>query len=394
VKKILISFLLFTSVAFSQLPCEKYHVYRGDLSNSFLKFEKEKKGRVAFLGGSITYNPGWRDKVCDYLQERFPDTEFDFVAAGIPSTGSTPGAFRLTRDVFADGPVDLLFEEAAVNDATNFRTPIDQVRGMEGIVRHAHKLNPNIDIVLFYFVDPDKMRDYNNGQMPEVIQSHENVAEYYNLSAVNLALEVTERINAKEFTWAGDFKNLHPSPFGQEVYFNSMKVLLDKLLQPVEGKKTIQPHKLPQNQLDKFSYTSGHFVELEKAEIISGWNLDPKWEAKPGAGTREGFVNVPALVAEEPGAKLKLKFTGTAVGMFVAAGPDAGILEYQIDDGPVKAVDQFTKWSGSLHLPWLFILDDELSNSEHTLVLKTTDKKYEQSKGYACRIIHFAVNGK
>ena len=39
---------------------------------------------MAFLGGSITYNPGWRDMTCAYLTERFPETTFDFVAAGIP----------------------------------------------------------------------------------------------------------------------------------------------------------------------------------------------------------------------------------------------------------------------------------------------------------------------
>ena len=38
-------------------------------------------------------------------KKRFPDTEFDFVAAGNPSMGSTPGAFRMRRDVFSRGPV-------------------------------------------------------------------------------------------------------------------------------------------------------------------------------------------------------------------------------------------------------------------------------------------------
>jgi len=89
---------------------------RGTLDNCRLKFEREKRGRVVFMGGSITNMRGWREMVCAELQRRFPETEFDFVNAGIPSTGSTPGAFRLLRDVFGRGPVDLLFEEAAVND--------------------------------------------------------------------------------------------------------------------------------------------------------------------------------------------------------------------------------------------------------------------------------------
>lgn len=33
------------------------------------------------------------------LKQRFPDTEFTFIDAGIPSTGSTPHAFRFENDV-------------------------------------------------------------------------------------------------------------------------------------------------------------------------------------------------------------------------------------------------------------------------------------------------------
>lgn len=68
---------------------------RGSLTNSYLKFAKEKKGCVAFLGGSITEMRGWRNMIQEDLKQRFPETEFTFIDAGIPSTGSTPHAFRL-----------------------------------------------------------------------------------------------------------------------------------------------------------------------------------------------------------------------------------------------------------------------------------------------------------
>ena len=72
---------------------------RGGLDNCRLRFEREKVGRVAFLGGSITEGGAWRDLVCQELRKRFPDTQFDFINAGIASMGSTPGAFRFSRDV-------------------------------------------------------------------------------------------------------------------------------------------------------------------------------------------------------------------------------------------------------------------------------------------------------
>lgn len=109
------------------LLSEDYHELRGGVGNSYAKFIKDKKGRVAFLGGSITFNGGWRDSICKYLEERFPDTEFDFIAAGIPSMGTPSAAFRFERDILKNGPVDLLFEEAAANDAAIGHSTQEQI---------------------------------------------------------------------------------------------------------------------------------------------------------------------------------------------------------------------------------------------------------------------------
>ena len=164
-------FLCMSSMINAQkLDSKNYHAIRGSLNNSAVKFEKEKAGRVVFLGGSITYNNGWRDSVCSLIQQKFPETEFDFINAGIPSMGSTPAAFRFERDVLKNGKVDLLFVEAAVNDDTNKTENKEIIRGMEGIVRHAKIANPLCDIVMLHFVDPAKMEDYKKGKIPEVIQ--------------------------------------------------------------------------------------------------------------------------------------------------------------------------------------------------------------------------------
>ncbi len=106
---------------------------RGSLNNSRLRFEREKKGTVAFLGGSITEREGYRPLVYAILKKRFPNTAFTFTNAGIASTCSNTGAFRLDRDVFQHGPVDLLFVEFAVNDDQDGKnTRKECIRGMEG----------------------------------------------------------------------------------------------------------------------------------------------------------------------------------------------------------------------------------------------------------------------
>ena len=170
--QIAIDFIKYNTLEKRPLNSDNYHQMRSGLKNSHIKFERDKKGRVAFLGGSITYNSGWRDSICSYLIKRFPETEFEFIAAGVPSTGTTPAAFRLERDVLPHGSVNLLFEEAAVNDASNGRKSEEQIRAMEGIVRHVRESNSDIDIVMMHFVDPNKMIDYNNGIEPKVISNH------------------------------------------------------------------------------------------------------------------------------------------------------------------------------------------------------------------------------
>lgn len=369
-----------------------HHQLRKGLQNAQLRFEREKFGRVAFLGGSITYNPGWRDSIYAYLQRRFPETEFEFIAAGIPSMGSTPGAFRLERDVLSKGQIDLLFEEAAVNDATNGRSRTEQLKAMEGIVRHVKNRNPSTDIVLMHFVDPDKMADYRAGKVPEVIQNHETVAAHYGLPSINLAKEVTERIDHGEFSWEKDFKNLHPSPFGQRIYARSMIHFLDQAFSgELPGGATIKNAPLPA-KLENFCYDNGRLIDMSKAKLAEGWRINPNWSPDDGTGTRNNYTNVPMLTGTYPTSSLKLKFRGHTVGIAIAAGQDAGMIEYRIDKGEWQPLNLFTRWSQALHLPWYYTLASSLKSKKHRLEIRLIADKDQRSKGNACRIRYFYAN--
>lgn len=375
----------------SLLDAENFHQMRGGLSNSFRKFENEKFGRVAFMGGSITESPGWRDKFMQYLQEKFPETKFEFINAGIASTGSTPGAFRLKKEVFSKGKIDLLIEEAAVNDRTNGFSSTAQIRGMEGIIRHALLENPMIDILVMHFVDPEKIADYNSGKEPEEIKNHNRVVEHYNVGVINLAKEVTDRINAGEFNWKDDFKDLHPSAFGQEVYFRSMKTFLNNCYKNTDFTATSNSRILPK-PLDVFSYFRGDYFDAKNAKLLKNWKVEEAWKPSDGVSTRKQYVDIPALVSTEVGGKFTLDFTGTAVGICIASGPDAGVLEYSIDGKKYPKLDLYTQWSSFLHLPWYLMLDDQLKDKKHKLTVKIANDKNSKSLGNACRIFYFLVN--
>jgi len=378
------------SVVKDSLKSETYITRYGNLNNVVYQIKDKKNANIVFFGGSITNMVGWRDKVCKYLSDTYPDTHFNFINAGIPSLGSLPHAFRMEKDVLSKGRVDLLFVESAVNDRGNGTNETTQRRALEGIVRHMLKVNPYTNIVIMAFVDEDKMADYNANKIPVEVQVHQDIAKMYHLPFINLAKEVSDRINAGEFNWKDDFKSIHPSPFGQDIYFRTIKQLLSVDLAKGGEQKPVAA-RLPK-PADGLNYEHGEYLNISKAIIKQGFVLDTAWRPADGVHTRPGFVHVPMLVADKPSASLELPFTGRTVGISVIAGPDAGIINYSIDGKDYPAIDLYTRWSKTLHLPWYLILGDGLLSSKHLLKLQVSDQHNDQSKGTACRIVYFLLN--
>lgn len=364
---------------------------RGSLQNSFVKFEKERKARVAFLGGSITEMDGWKNMIEKQLQQRFPYTTFEFVEAGIGSTGTTPGSFRMQHDVLSKGKIDLLFVEAAVNDHTNGFTPLEQVRGMEGEVRQALLSNPEIDIVMLHFIYDPFIPMVARRQQPDVVLNHERVANHYLIPSVNLIQEIGERMQAGEFTWE-QFGGTHPLPFGHKFYAAAINHLFDTMWKGVTPDMPVVAHEIPQQPLDAFSYYRGDFIDLKEARLNKGWKYVASWRADNAYEKRKGFVDVPMLEATRPGDKLTLDFTGKAIGIFCTPGPTAGIIEYSIDGAPFKKLDTFTQWSKYLYIPWVYMLETKLNDTSHRLVLRISKDKHPDSLGTECQIRNFVVN--
>ncbi len=363
---------------------------RGRLDNCRLQFERNKTGRVAFMGGSITEMNGYRPMVCQLLERRFPDTKFTFIDAGISSTCSTTGAFRLARDVLDHGPIDLFFVEFAVNDDQDAgHARRECIRGMEGIVRHARRANPNMDLVLVYFVNPGMLELLQAGKPPVSIAGHGEVARHYDVSTIHLARELAEQITAGTFSWK-QYGGVHPAPAGNALCTAMIERLLDRAWsQPLPADAVKTPHTLPE-PLDSLSYFGGRFVDPSRARAGDGWTLGvPDWK-KLGGGKRSRFTSIPMLCTETPGAESTLEFTGTAVGAYVVAGPDAGVLETSVDGGPAQPVDLYHRFSANLHYPRTVMLATDLPPGRHVLKLRVS--KQSTSGGHAARIMQFGVN--
>lgn len=149
---------------------------------------------------------------------------------------------------------------------------------------------------------------------------------------------------------------------------------------------------MPAELLDKHSYWRGRFVSPAQVKAGDGWKLHkPDWKKLRGA-CRGRFVDVKMFCADKAGAELTLKFTGTAVGAYVLAGPDAGTVEARVDGGRAKAVDLYHRFSSGLHYPRTVMFATDLADGEHTLTLRVAAASNKASSGHAVRIIQFAAN--
>jgi len=387
----LTALLLAPLAATAQQPFDDNIQFRGSLTNSRLQFERTKKGNVAFMGGSITEMNGYRPMVCEVLKKRFPGTAFTFTNAGIASTTSTTGAFRLERDVLAKGPVDLFFVEFAVNDDGDGNyTRAECIRGLEGIIRHARQANPNMDIVVTFFVNGTILNAFQAGKTPLTVEAHEAVAKHYAVSTINLAREVSAEIKAGTLTW-GVYGGIHPAPAGNAICAKMIDELFNRAwAAPLPTAAALTAHATPPDPLDALNYSAGRFIDPKQAKVKSGWTLTvPEWKKLPGK-TRERFTSVPMLCASEPGAEATLAFEGTAVGAFIVAGPDAGIAEASVDGSPFKSVNLLHGFSKNFHYPRTVMLGTDLTPGPHILTLRIA--AVTKSTGHAMRIMQFVAN--
>ena len=174
--------------------------------------------------------------------------------------------------------------------------------------------------------------------------------------------------------------------------FYRVNHLFDTMWKGITPDSPVVTHEIPEQPLDAYSYYGGDFIDLKEAKLNKGWKYVPSWRADNTYEKRRGFVDVPMLEATRPGDKLTLDFTGKAIGIFCTPGPTAGILEYSIDGAPFKKLDTFTEWSKYLYIPWVYMLETELDDTAHKLVLRISKEKNPNSLGTECQIRNFVVN--
>lgn len=344
--------------------------------------------RVAFVGGSITYNPGWTRFVMGDLIRAYPESKITFEVAAVPSLDSTAHAFRLADDLLSTGPVDLVIFEAAVNDETNGRSPAETVRGVEGTLRRLRGEYPEVDVLMLHFPSAPVVQNWKPDLERPTVAAIERVAEHYGVPSLDLSAELAGRIAIGEFEWS-QYGGVHPVPFGHRIIWRSIQRLM-RALDLTTGVAVGEPapRELPA-PLDPGSFAAGEQIDPGAAQAGDGWTLVPEWAPAVGQRGRQAFLGRPTLETTQPDSELTLAFDGDAIGIQVVAGPDTGAISWSIDGGEPQRLELFTNWSRGLHMPWYYVLATGLPAGEHTLTLRSLASE----AGSAVRIQEFLVDG-
>jgi len=239
-----------------------------------------------------------------------------------------------------------------------------------------------MDIVMLHFIYEPFIPLLAEGETPDVIMNHERVANHYRLTSIDLAQEISDRMKAGVLTWE-EFGGTHPAWPGHLLYAGAISTLLDSTLSLPLSEYAATPHHIPE-PLEANCYDAGRLVGADAATRLRGFKMDEEWKPAIEAATRNGFVDVPMLTTDN-GGSFVFKFKGRAVGIFCVCGPDTPTIEYTIDGGKPRSLKTWTHWSRTLYLPWVYVLDSDLEDTEHVLKVKVP-----KGKGFHLR--DFVVN--
>lgn len=360
---------------------------RSGLPTFFARAQAGREVRVAYFGGSITEQAGWRVKSFAWLKERYPNASFMEINAAIGGTGSEYGAFRMGQHVLQSNP-DLIFVEFAVNDRGGKADDI--YRSMEGIVRQARRHNPFVDICFIYTLTDALIQDLVDGKCNHSASVMEHIADYYGIPSIQLGVEVVRLLKEGTLVFKGEKPktaeeikalegkilfspdNVHPYvDTGHAVYHTVVSRALAEIEK--QGATTVTPT-LP---APFFPGNLEWAQMIPASDVISNqdWqNLD--MQSHPVASLfRELMPSI--FRAIKPGSAFTVKFKGTAIGLADIVGPDTGQIIVTIDDqapNTTRRFDEYCTW----HRASNFIIKN-LQDTEHIVKFEVGKDRFDKA---------------
>ncbi len=361
---------------------------RAGLPNVLAKLRDGAEVRVAYLGGSITAQDGWRPKTLNWFREKFPKAKVSEINAAIGGTGSDLGVFRLRHDVLQHKP-DLLFVEFAVNDGGAEPHQIHQC--MEGIVRQTWKENPATDICFVYTLAGNMLETLQQERFPRAASSMEKVADYYGIPSIHMGVEVARLEKAGKLIFKGEKPKtatekanlgekilfspdaVHPyADTGHQIYLEAVVRSFAKIEQA--GKPG--PHVLG-NPFVNDNWEQARMFPISKAKLSPGWM---KLDGSVDPQARSFGNRVPELYkASAPGESISFRFRGTTVRIYDLLGPDCGQVSVVVDDQAPIVKPRFDAYCTYHRLATLSVAEGVV-HSLHTVKLTTHPDQPNKAK--------------
>ncbi|MGE9290516.1 MAG: GDSL-type esterase/lipase family protein [Puniceicoccales bacterium] len=371
-------------------------IQRDGLPNFFHKIEQNQPVTIAYLGGSITAQKGWRVLSQKWLEDTFPDSSFNGVHAAIGGTGSELGVFRVEADALSTEP-DLLFVEFAVNDYRG--NPEDTLRAMEGIVRKTWQKSPETDICFVYTLTSRESKEVANGKAKQSTSVMEAVADHYGIPSIHLGLKAAQmekegtllmKTNAPITRVSGDELNeaaslardesgriifskdgIHPYPETGHVLYTEALIRSMTQMQDLAEEA---PHQLPA-PIREDNWEDAKQIPLSSSMLSGPVEL----LSQSDNAVAKRFKNrMPQLFMLTPGAELRFKFKGTKVGIYDLLGPDAAMLEVTIDGQTTKK----PRMDGYCTYHRLSTLDigKDLEDTAHEVSIRVLDETFDKEQ--------------
>lgn len=347
--------------------------------------------KVAYLGGSITAQAGYRAKTFAFLKKQFPEANFQMINASLGGTGSDVGVFRLQQDVLAHEP-DLLFIEFAVNDGE--LPPQQIIRYMEGIVRQTWKAFPTCDICFIYTIGRGHTANLVEGKFPVSASAMEKVADFYGIPSIHLGLEVARLDKEGRILWRAPLPktdeekaalgdkiayspdNVHPHPeTGHMMFMEAFKRSWPEI---VKASTKLDPYVL-NKPLDEKNYESARIAPISKAKLSPGLKVENLAEDKDEE-LRDYARRMPTVVKlTKPGQFITFRFKGTHVAIYDIIAPYTGKVAATLDKGPPKIFTRFDSYSDKPRVNY-FTIGSDLPDTVHEVKIELIVEKVDKAK--------------
>ena len=215
----------------------------------------------------------------------------------------------------------------------------DALRGMEGIIAQARKHNPKVDIVITMFVNENILGKLQKGETTDSVKAHSKVAEHHGISVNHLAQELADLITAGKMNWK-KFGGVHPNDYGNTMCATMIaNALLKEWAGDLPADAVAKDHPAVP-LLDPKSYSRGRLLPFADVNTDAHWKKDvPNWPKENKGKVRGHFIKTPMIYSSTAGAKLSIKFTGTAIGAYMLSGPDTAIIKATVDGKQSKEIE-------------------------------------------------------